>query len=217
VGANASESLLFTGRFAMTDYENDNLPRPSRPLRPPAPGMKPAEIVPAQAPKPSLDRTTPSPPPARSVPEVRQRPVAPAPIEPSTKPPPTYSAPDFVTADDDIASSGRAGAYDEVDEDDLVAVPAPSAEMLLSSGLRHAAAPRGSKRRRSMTLQRTLIPILLTLAVILPASAFWLVLHPEESELRLYGQRLFFYLLGGGAVFLILAIVNMIQVRHPPR
>jgi hypothetical protein len=85
--------------------------------------------------------------------------------------------------------------------------------MLMSSGLRHTAAPRAIKRR-SMTLQRTLIPILLTLALILPAAGIWLLLHPEESELRAYGQRLFFYLLGGGAVFLFLAIVNMVQVRY---
>ncbi|MBC8108446.1 MAG: hypothetical protein H7Z14_17810 [Anaerolineae bacterium] len=182
--------------------------RPARPVRPPAPGMKPLDVVPALAPKPSLAGSTPPSRPTRSnapaVPETRQRPAEPEAIDA-----PVYVGPDFVTA-----GSGEVAGAHEIEEDDLVAVPAPAAEMLMSSGLRHAAAPRrASTRHRSMTLQRTLIPILLTLALILPAAGIWLLLHPEESELRAYGQRLFLYLVGGGVVFLILAIVNMLQVR----
>lgn len=186
--------------------EGANKPKPgSRPVRPPAPGVKPADVVPARAPRPSLQRTPQMPPkqPPRSVPETRQRPAEPAPIE----------APAFVTADDGAGLGGPAGSG-ETSEDDLVAVPAPSAEMLMSSGLLHMSAPRGaSSRQRSMTLQRTLIPILLTLALILPGAGVWLILHPAESELRVYGQRLLLYLVGGGVIFIILAIVNMIQVR----
>lgn len=174
--------------------------RPPRPVRPPAPGMKPVDVVPAQAPKPSLDRSAQSQ--VRAAPETRERPAEPAPLE----------TPAFITPDDDLGL-GEIHGDEEVNEDDLVAVPAPSPEMLMSSGLRHAAMPRAIKRQASVTLQRTLIPILLTLALLLPGIGVWLILHPEESELRAYGQKLLIYLIIGGAVFLALAIVNMIQVR----
>jgi hypothetical protein len=99
-----------------------------------------------------------------------------------------------------------------VDDDDLMAIPA-SEEMFLSGVMRHASAPARPAKPRSVTVQRTLIPILLTLAVLLPAFGGWLLRRPQESELRMYGQRLMIYLVAASVVFLILAIVNMMQVR----
>lgn len=151
--------------------------RPGAPVRPPVPGAGPSmqveSIVPAQAPKPSLDPVQQAPTPQpEPVPEI-------------------------------------------VEDDDLVAVPAPSEEDLMAAAMRHTAPrhPTIATKPRSLTLQRTLIPILLTLALLMPAFGIWLRRRPAESELRLYGQRLLVYLIVGGAVFLILAIVNMFQVR----
>jgi len=162
--------------------------QPSGPIRPPAPGMRVDSLVPAQAPKPSLDPT--------DVADV------PTPLATPTPQP--------------VASVSDTSGLDQIvggDDDDLVAVPAPSEEMLMSAAARHMRAPRLPTKTRSATLQRTLIPILLTLGVLLPGFGIWLLVHPAESELHLYGQRLLIYLCIAGAVFLILAIVNMFQVR----
>jgi hypothetical protein len=156
--------------------------RPERPVRPPPPGARAESIVPAQAPKPSLDPAGPpsSPPPAST--------------------PPAQSEPSGL----DRIIEG---------EDDLVAMPAPSEEMLLEAALRHRSPASRPRKARSFRTQRTLIPILLTLALLLPAFGVWLIRRPAESELRLYGQRLMIYLLVGGLVFLVLAVINMIQVH----
>jgi hypothetical protein len=165
----------------LSPHSKDARPqRPTGPVRPPVPGIRADSVVPAQAPKPSLDPA--NAPDALGVPTPQPHPVP---------------------AMEQIA-----------DDDDLSAVPAPSEEMLMSSGLRQARSPRVTPTKpRSLTVQRTLIPILLTLALLLPGFGFWLLRRPAESELRIYGRRLLVYLIVGGAIFLVLAIVNMIQVR----
>lgn len=186
--------------------------RPERPVRPPAPGTAPVEIVPAQAPKPSLrpeDASESLAPAADGSPRDPAKLDSPGPAGANEVSPPASGA-----TDANAELSGPSG-LEQIVDDDLVAVPAPSAEMLMAGARHRAAAPRTAKHR-SNTLQRTLIPILLTLAFLLPGFGIWLLLRPEQSELRVYGQRLFIYLLGGGAVFLALAIVNMIQVRSAP-
>jgi hypothetical protein len=136
------------------------------------------------------------------------------PLAPERKPPPPLVKPASL---DPHSAHGEASGLDQiVDDGDLVAVPAPSEDDLLGAAMRRVRTSHRAKPR-AMSLQRTLIPILLTLSVLLPAFGAWMLLRPDESELRLYGQRLMIYLLIGGGVFLVLAIVNMIQVRSSMR
>ena len=99
-----------------------------------------------------------------------------------------------------------------VEDDDSVIVPALTPDLLAS----HAPYARAATRpiARSLSLRRTLIPVLLTMGVMLPALAAMWFASDTNSIVRTTGRWLPITFIVLGAVFLLLAIVNMAQVKH---
>jgi hypothetical protein len=88
----------------------------------------------------------------------------------------------------------------------------------------HATPPRAASTRptreslyRRLSFRRTIIPILLTQGVALPALAAWWFLLDQDSPLKAVGLVLPLTLLAVGIVMLGLAVLNMVQVRHQLR
>ena len=102
-----------------------------------------------------------------------------------------------------------------VDDDDAVLIPDLAPERLASTSL--YGATRTDSRAggtRSLRFRRTMIPILLTCGLIFPTlAALWFATGPEHV-VRRTGMWLPVTLVVLGAVFLLLAVINMIQVRH---
>jgi hypothetical protein len=177
--------------------------RSQRPLRPPVPGARPIDVVAPEAPPPmnvgeaedtdaaysrALTPTRATPPPLVPTPQ------------PGHEPEPDH-APEFQRI---------------VEDDGLLEIPAADAEILASSmhhRRREASGHRGPGQPRSLFVQRTIIPILLTLGLLLPGVAIWLMRMPHDSELYAVGQKTRLYLFLVSPIFLALAIVNMLQVR----
>jgi hypothetical protein len=138
-----------------------------------------------------------------AAPTLSQAPLPPvtgaAPLPPVTPP----------TSDPSDISSSLANV---VDDDDAVIVPAPSPEVFV-----HRPAPPRAPRLplyARMGFRRTIIPILLTMGVALPACAAWWCTLDEDSPLKLLGLRFPITLAVVGVVLLALGIVNVIQVKH---
>jgi hypothetical protein len=94
----------------------------------------------------------------------------------------------------------------------MLNVPAPSPEVF-----HHRPAPPRPKKiplHARLSFRRTIIPILLTMGVALPACAVWWMMQDEDSPLKLLGLRFPITLTVVGVVFLALGIVNVIQVKH---
>ena len=108
---------------------------------------------------------------------------------------------------------GEAGDADERgggddDDDDMVAAPAPDASVF---------APRRSMRdlvaERRIHNRRTLIPILLTCGLLMPAVGALKWLRGPDSPFSAWPVWAPLLLVGCGVVLLLLAVVNMMQVR----
>ena len=115
---------------------------------------------------------------------------------------------------DALAAMTSGGGGDDVVEereggDDMMAAPAPDASVF---------APRRSTRdlvtERRLRNRRTLIPILLTCGVVMPAIGALKWLRGAESPFSVWPIWAPLALIGFGIVLLSLAIVNMMQVRQ---
>ena len=97
-------------------------------------------------------------------------------------------------------------------DDDTAIVPPPDSSVF-AAGYRTRAAAR--LRHSGIFVRQTMIPILLTCGVMLPMlAALWFRLD-DDSALRLgAGRWLPITLTCVGAVMLVLAVLNMLQVRH---
>jgi hypothetical protein len=124
---------------------------------------------------------------------------------------------------DALAAMTSGGGGDVVEErvgdDDMMAAPAPDASVF---------APRRSTRdlvaERRLRNRRTLIPILLTCGVLMPAVGALKWLRGAESPFSAWPVWAPLALIGFGIVLLSLSIANMMQVRQlmqqtpsPPR
>jgi len=109
------------------------------------------------------------------------------------------------------------------EDDDVIADLAAAIDVGGISPINIPAASASSAARRkgrsrqailaSLFVRRTLIPILLTLGVLLPVlGAVWFVV-PAESPFKAVGQELPWAMLLIGPVFLVVGILNMLQVR----
>jgi hypothetical protein len=102
-----------------------------------------------------------------------------------------------------------------VDDDDAVLIPELAPERLASASL--YGATRTDARAggtRSLLFRRTMIPILLTCGVMFPTlAAMWFHTDPGHV-VRRTGPWLPVTLIVLGIVFLLLAVMNMVQVRH---
>jgi hypothetical protein len=114
---------------------------------------------------------------------------------------------------DALAAMTSGGGGDAVDErvggDDMMAAPAPDASVF---------APRRSTRdlvaERRIRNRRTLIPILLTCGVLMPAVGALKWLRGPESPFSVWPIWAPLALIGFGIVLLLLAVANMMQVRR---
>jgi hypothetical protein len=186
--------------FDIVNDEPSDLPSDLIPVDPPLSGAaapslpppKPSSAPPPQQRPAATGKPGPSQPRgARRTAPPRQRPSVPQVSSPGESPPP---AP-FVHEDDDI-----------------VPVPAPSMQALVSLAANDAARTR--ILARSIFFRRTIIPVLLTVGLMLPIlSLLWLGTG-LDSPLRRIGAWLPITLAILGAVLLVLAVLNMAQVKH---
>jgi hypothetical protein len=102
------------------------------------------------------------------------------------------------------------------DEDDAVAVPAPTADVFQRSST-GAAVPRRPNQagtRRSLSMRRTVVPILLTNGLMLQVlGAMWFATD-DDSPFRIPGIALPISLIAIGVVLLALGIANALALRH---
>jgi hypothetical protein len=95
-----------------------------------------------------------------------------------------------------------------VDDDDTIAIPAPPPEVFAPRPT--AAAKKRTPAQAGIELRRTLIPILLTFGVSLPIIGAWWFTRGLALPITMFVV---------GAVLLLLAVLNMLQVRamlYPP-
>jgi hypothetical protein len=136
---------------------------------------------------------------------------APAPVPPKKERP---LAPVARDASADATDPPGLSAMHIVDDDDAVIIPDLSADRLVPRTT--YGAPQSSARGalRSLSFRRTMIPILLTCGLMLPALAgLWFATDPDHI-VRGTGMWLPVTFIVLGAVFLLLAVVNMAQVKH---
>jgi hypothetical protein len=216
-------------------------PRPARPPTPacgadvvsakaPKPALRPEHPLTA-IPSPEVAQTRPRPDDSSVEPEIPETPAR----TPEPTPEPTRASPrDAVEAPPTAAPSrdsngdrivvrvhpvvrpaDHAAALSAVRvDDDAVDMPAPPPEVFAPRAGRGAQAARRDPLRRAIHWRRTLIPVLLTLGLLMPAlGGAWFVLVPDDSIFKLFRRTIPTVLLAVGPVLLILAIVNMIQVR----
>jgi hypothetical protein len=163
----------------------------SIPMEAPQNQTQPQRARPAAPGAPAESKQSPARPSRPS------RPAAPpTPIEQSPAieaPPPPPEEPAFVADDDD---------------DDVVIAPAPEPAVFA------ARKPTAALQASSLHFRRTLIPILLTFGVALPAIGIWWFTLDSESPIKVLGLVFPITLMALGIVLLFLAALNMTQVRR---
>jgi hypothetical protein len=97
---------------------------------------------------------------------------------------------------------------DEDEDDDVVVAPAPAPEFFI------AKKPMGAVHGPSLQFRRTLIPILLTFGVALPATGIWWFTLGPESPIKVLGLFFPITTMVLGAMLLLLAVLNMAQVKR---
>lgn len=96
----------------------------------------------------------------------------------------------------------------EDEDDDVVVAPAPAPDVFIPKK------PTIAVHGPSLEFRRTLIPILLTFGVALPATGIWWFTLGPESPIKVLGLFFPITLMVLGAMLLLLAIVNMAQVKR---
>jgi hypothetical protein len=149
----------------------------------------------------------------------RARPAAPgAPIE-SKAPParpsrparpeaPSARAPESAVDDDGPPAQPEEPAFVSDEDDDVIAAPALAPDAFV------ARKPAASVHGPSLEFRRTLIPILLTFGVALPATGIWWFTLDSESPIKVLGLFFPITMMVLGVVLLLLAILNMAQVKR---
>jgi hypothetical protein len=178
--------------------------RPSRPSAPGPTATPPA--APAPTPKP------PTPPPAPVAKPRAARPDRPDRPDRPTGPPTTQWSEDEAA---EVAANYN--AYDPmseiVDDDDAVIVPAPEPEVFAphAPAKKPTMGPMGVPN--SLGFRRTVIPILLTCGVLLIGIGLLKWIGGSESLFRDMSMTISATLCGAGAFLLLVAALNMMQVR----
>jgi hypothetical protein len=166
----------------------------SKPGSPPAPQPKTAAGVRPAAP----------PQPRGAPPRVPSAP----PVRPNS---PTADDSTTLAHDQEVAREADAVAH-IVEDDDTLNMPAPTPDMI---AYRRPAPPPRKRVHLSRTLgfKQTIIPILLTMGVLLPAIAGWNFALGEESPIA-DAVWIPLTLLGIGVIMLVLGVITMFQVKH---
>src|SRR5207253_2988436 len=118
------------------------------------------------------------------------------------------------------SSPGEPDAFARIVEGENVAIAMPPGAISAGTGFSSwsgSSSSRGPRREslyKSLASRRTIIPILLTLGVSLPALAGWWCLLDRHAPLKQTGPVVPITLLVVGVVLLLLAVLNMLYVRH---
>jgi hypothetical protein len=135
--------------------------------------------------------------------------------EPRKPPSPRKQRPLAPTQRDPVADAPPESRLQIVDDDDAVLIPELAPERLASASRYGAARPTSrAGGTRSLFFRRTMIPILLTCGLIFPALAAMWFTSDHDHVVRRTGPWLPVALVALGAVFLLLAVINMAQVKH---
>jgi hypothetical protein len=135
-------------------------------------------------------------------------------------PPPTAGWSDRGRAPAGATPASEPDPFARIVEGDNVAIAMPPGGVHASTGVSSwssTSSSRGPRREslyRTLAFRRTIIPILLTLGVSLPALAGWWCLLDRDAPLKQTGAVVPITLLVVGVVLLLLAILNMLYVRH---
>jgi hypothetical protein len=167
-------------------------------MRPSSPNSKARPTTPGARSGAPTAATRPSPPPAE-----------PFVVHDDSETRPSRAAAASPSHEADVAAEADAVAH-VVEDDDTLNMPTPSTDELL-----HRPAPRRPQKQllsRTVGFKQTLIPILLTLGVLLPAIAGWSFSMGEESPVA-GANWIPFSLIGIGAAMLLFAGLTMFQVR----
>jgi len=166
----------------------------------------------SRAPRPSHPAAPQSPTPRPASPGPRQ----PAPGSMNLGAPPAPVAPPAAQPADGFVTGDETTNVQPLDDDDVVIVPAAP---LSSLGYRPPARPARAAvpMFKTLAFRRTAIPILLTAAAVLLGTAVLkFVVHPD-SVLALMPQWVPIALGAVALVFLLVALLNMVQVRKQLR
>jgi hypothetical protein len=152
---------------------------------------------------------TPQQEPVRKPVESTARPVQPPPSKSNPRVRPAF--PTLSTQDPESA-----GSYDQPPpvDDDRVQMPAPTPQDLMAT--RRAAVRQSNQKSQSQSLRtrRTIVPILLTLGVMLPAlGGLWFVTD-EDSPFRALSVYVPVSLILFGLVLLVAAILNVLYLSQ---
>jgi hypothetical protein len=152
----------------------------------------------------------------------RPRPAAPsiaAPVEPTEFVPDEFDIDGGqstgITGAADITGTADPDASAIIDDDDSVIVPAPDTSVFTPRPkIRSSAETRArAAARRSLEFRRTLIPILLTCAVVMLGFASLKFIVGPDSTLTLTPTWAPVLLAAAAGILLALAVVNMISVK----
>src|SRR5690349_14714427 len=160
------------------------------PMEAPQNESQPQRTRPATPGAPSESKPSPARPARPSRPAIPSAYIPESP--PVEAPPPQPEEPAFIAEDDD----------------DVVVAPAPAPEVFIPK--KPAIALHGP----SLEFRRTLIPILLTFGVALPATGVWWFTLGPESPIKVLGLFFPITMLVLGAMLLLLAFLNMAQVKR---
>src|SRR5690348_2410352 len=188
-------------------------PRPAAPQQVAgAPRLVPARpIVPPGA-VPTLPRTNRPPAPSSGAPAVptAQVPSRPSgPIRPAVPSLPTGAS---SSAIEEVTAATQEAAA--VDDDDLVMVPAPSAEVLAHT---HHAAPLHAPRLatiKSLDARRTVIPILLTIGAVLIATSTLRLFTSPNTPLSTLPRWIIWAGYAVAGLLFAVAFLNILYVRN---
>jgi hypothetical protein len=189
-------------------------PPPAKPAAPPRPAApRPATPRPAAPGAPTLPPATRAPAPAPATPPPPAKPRVARPDRPAAPSVPSAPAAPVPTNDFVSAGNDRPGAISD-DDDIQLDLPAATPDMLAHPPPRHRpAASVVASVSHSLAFKRTIIPILLTLGVLLPATASLKWVVGAGSPLSLLPSTVVIACCVVGAALLGVAGLNMLQVR----
>lgn len=176
-----------------------------RPSRPTAPGGSPSRpAAPAPTPTPAKSPSTAKPSPAKPKPARPDRPDRPA-------APPTTVWSEAEAAEVRAHVDGESGDV-IIDDDDAVIMPAPEPEVFAPHAPAKPAVS-AAGMPRSLGFRRTVIPILLTCGVLLIGIGALKWVGGDDSLFSEMSTIMSATLGGSGVFLLLVAVLNMMQVR----
>lgn len=172
------------------------------PMRPASPNSRVRPSAPSQIPVPRTQDIS-TPPVAAPPPPVEPPPPPLPPAEPELTPEELAAAHEA-----EVAAEAEAVAR-VVEDDDTLNLPSLPTETLMA---KRRPSPQRQLASRTVHFKQTLIPILLTMGILLPALALWSMILGDESPIA-SDRWIALALLGMGIVMLLFGVMTMLQVR----